>query len=339
MEDYSSEVGRRKLDIEEITAGYRKVVVDALSKSLDGDSEFSSAAKEATLGGKKLRPIVALMTCEAVCGTIEPAIPVAVAYELAHSASLVQDDMIDESDLRHDRLATHKKHGFVKAILASDVLLFQMFEEISKCDTKRMTSKRISKLLSLLGNAAKLTARGEFLEMQLASKPSITEADYIRVASLKTGALFAASSASGAVTGGAKRKVVERMYGFGLNLGVAFQMKDDLLDVMGTRESIGKPVFKDLQNNACNIVLVHALSNADTYQKNTILSLLYRKWFASQDVERLKATLKALGSARYANGLAEKQLSVSRRFLRVLPRSEAKEKLVSLTYSLGRRGS
>lgn len=339
MENYSSELGRGKPDIEGITASYRKVVVEAISKTFEGDSEFSAAAREATLGGKKLRPVLALMTCEAVCGTVKPAIPVAVAYELAHSASLVQDDMIDESDLRHDKIAAHKKHGFVKAILASDVLLFQMFEEISKCDTKAMTSRRISKLLSLLGNAAKATAKGEYLEMQLASKLEITEAEYLQVASLKTGALFAASAASGALAGGGTDRVVQQMHGFGLNLGVAFQMKDDLLDVMGSKEAIGKPVFKDLQNNACNIVLVHALSTADTYQKNIILSLLYRKWFARRDIERLQNTLEDLGSARHASELAEKQLEASRDLLKVLPRSEAKEKLVKLTYSLGRRGS
>jgi geranylgeranyl diphosphate synthase type I len=339
LENYSSEVGRGKPDIEEITASYRKVVVDAISRVFEGDSDFSSAAREATKGGKKLRPVLALMTCEAVCGTVKPAIPVAVAYELAHSASLVQDDMIDESDLRHDKIATHKKHGFVKAILASDILLFQMFEEISKCDTRAMTSRRISKLLFTLGNAAKLTAKGEFLEMQLAAKPEITEAEYLQVASLKTGALFAASAASGALAGGGTDRVVEKMHGFGLNLGIAFQMKDDLLDVMGSKDTIGKPVFKDLQNNACNIVLVHALSQADTYQKNTILSLLYRKYYARRDIERLLDTLDALGSARHASELAEKQLAAGRDQLKVLPRSEAKEKLIKLTYSLGSRGS
>jgi geranylgeranyl pyrophosphate synthase len=338
LENYSSEVARGKPDIEEITAEYRKVVVDAISKVFEGDSDFSSAAREATEGGKKLRPVIALMTCEAVCGTVEPAVPVAVVYELAHSASLVQDDMIDESDLRHDKLATHKKHGFVRAILVSDLLLFQMFEEISKCDTRTMTSKRISKLLSIVSNAAKLTAKGEYLEMQLASKPEITEEEYLQVASLKTGALFAASAASGALAGGGSSRVVEQMHEFGLNLGIAFQIKDDLLDLMGSRQSIGKPVFKDLQNNACNIVLVHALSKADTYQKNTILSLLYRKWFARKDIERLQKTLEAIGAARHATELAERQLAASREILNVLPRSETKEKLVRLTYLLGSRG-
>jgi len=339
LENYSSEVRRGRPDIEEITAGYRKVVVDAIAKVFEGDSEFSSAAKDAVEGGKKLRPVLALMTCEAVCGSVEPAVPVALVYELAHSASLVQDDMIDESDLRHDKPAAHKKHGFVKAILVSDMLLFQMFEELSKVDSKALTAKKISRLLSLVAEAAKLTAKGEYLEMQLASKTEIAEADYLKVASLKTGALFAASAASGALAGGASTRVVDQMHEFGLNLGIAFQMKDDLLDVMGSKRSIGKPVFKDLQNNACNIVLVHALSQADAYQKNSILSLQYRKWYAARDIAKLQEILEDLGSARHASELAERQLAVARDRLKVLPRSEAKDKLVKLTYSLGRRGS
>lgn len=337
MESYSSEAGQGKPDLEELTAGYRNAVARAISKVFKGSSEFSLAAREATEGGKRLRPVVALMTCEAVCGTFRPAIPAAVVYELAHSASLVQDDMIDESDLRHDKPAAHKKRGFVKAILISDLLLFQMFEELSKYDVEGMTTKRLSKLLSLVANAAKLTAKGEYMEEGLASAPAITEAQYLQVASLKTGSLFAASAASGALAGGAGSRVVEKMYNFGLGMGIAFQIKDDLLDIMGDPRSIGKPVFKDLQNNACNIILVHALQKADTYQKNALLSLVYRKWFAPQDTERLRRTIESLGSAKYAEEAAERQLEACRNFLRALPSSRAREKLQTLTYLIGSR--
>jgi geranylgeranyl pyrophosphate synthase len=200
-----------------------------------------------------------------------------------------------------------------------------------------MTTKTLSKLLSLVANAAKLTAKGEFMEMNLASKPTITEAEYLEVASLKTGSLFAATAASGALVGGASARVVEQMYNFGLSMGIAFQIKDDLLDVMGDSQSIGKPVFKDLQNNACNMVLVHALLKADTYQKNALMSLVYRKWFAPRDILRLQKTLESLGSAKYAEETAGQQLGACRNFLRALPSSRTREKLERLTYLLGSR--
>ena len=116
------------------------------------------------------------------------------------------------------------------------------------------------------------------------------------MAGLKTGSLLAAAAASGALIGGASEKVTDAMYRFGYNLGIAFQIRDDILDISGDSSQLGKPVMKDLQNNACNIVLIDAMERADVYKQNMINSMLYKKWFALSDMKELVNLLGDLKS-------------------------------------------
>lgn len=290
-------------------------------------------------GGKRLRPVVALMTCEAVSGQFASAIPAALSYELAHEASLVQDDIFDNSDLRHDRETVHKRQGFIIAVLVSDLMIFEIFDQLSRYEATSLPKTKITKLMNYISKAANLTIKGEYLEAKYATKSSFTEEEYLEVARLKTGSLFAATAASGALVGGASDKVVDSMYQFGLNLGVAFQIQDDILDVSGNQAQLGKPVLKDLQNNVCNIVLINALEKGDAYRRNQISSMLYKKWFASSDIRSLQSLLKELKSVEYAFELAEKYCAISREFLSILKESEARDKLVGLTQALVTRRS
>ncbi len=315
---------------------------EALKGYLASERSEKTALSEAIAGildtgGKRLRPVIALLSCEAVSGSYEMALPVAAAFELAHSASLVQDDIIDESALRHGAVATHKKYGETRAILISDMMIFEIFLELAKYGDMNLQQKRLAKLASLLGNAAKLTAEGEFFEMTLAERGSATEEEYFRLAGLKTGALFAAAAACGAVAGGGSAKEVEAAYGFGRDLGISFQVRDDILDIVGNEEATGKPLLKDLQNNASNMVLVHALSHADPYQKQAIHSMMYKKWFALQEVQTLMRTLDQLGSIDHANAVERSYAAKAKGALEVFPESSARSTLEQLTEGLGSR--
>ena len=175
---------------------YRAALQAYLNSRNETPSPLSEAIAEILrTGGKRLRPIISLLTCEAASGSFEKALPVAAIFELAHSASLVQDDIIDESAMRHGQVATHKRYGETRAILISDMMIFEIFVELAKYGDEDFPDKRVAKLSSLIGNAAKLTAEGEFYETVLAEKGSVTEEDYVKLAGLKTGALFAASAA------------------------------------------------------------------------------------------------------------------------------------------------
>ncbi|MDE1854225.1 MAG: polyprenyl synthetase family protein [Thaumarchaeota archaeon] len=317
---------------------YRAAVDAYLTTSKGKPTPLSKAIAEIFEGGgKRLRPVIALLACEATSGSFEKALPIAAAFELAHSASLVQDDIIDESSTRHGEAATHKKFGAIRAILISDMMIFEIFSELAKYGDAGLPQRKLAKLASLIGDSAKLAAEGEFFEMGLAEKGSVTEEEYVKLAELKTGALFAAAAACGAVVGGATAKQVQSAYEFGRNLGVSFQVKDDILDIVGSEEATGKPLFKDLQNNASNLVLIHALASSDPYQKAAINSMIYKKYFAIQEVETLKHTLEQLGSISHANEVEKSYADKAKRALMAFPESEARMRLELLTEGLGSR--
>ncbi len=288
-------------------------------------------------GGKRLRPVLTLMTCEAVCGDFMPAMPAALSYELAHEASLVQDDIFDNSDLRHDHQTVHKRQGMIAAVLVSDIMIFEIFDQLARFESTTLSKAKLARLMTYISRAANLTINGEFLEAHYATKSSFTEDEYLEVAKLKTGSLLAATAASGALVGGGADRVVDSMYQFGLNLGIAFQIQDDILDITGDQSQLGKPVMKDLQNNVCNIVLINALESGDAYRRNQINSMLYKKWFAMSDMRSLQSLLRELKSIEYASKLAEKYTSLSRECLSSLRDSPVKDKLVGLTYALEAR--
>ena len=326
------------LGLDGILGKYQSAVERAIRESEFRDSPLNNAAQRAMeAGGKRLRPILVLMGCEAVSGQFTTAVPAAIAYELAHEASLVQDDIIDDSDLRHDEETLHKAKGAATAILVSDLMIFEIFDQLAKYGASDLTKKKITSLMSYITRAASLTIKGEYLEIEMSDHSLISEDVYLEVAGLNTGCLFAAAIASGALVGGASEKVVGAMYRFGHNLGVAFQIKDDLLDISGDAEQLGKPVMKDLQNNACNIVLINALERADPYKQNLINSMLYKKWFGFSDVKHLHRILTELKSIEYASKLGEKYTNSSRDCLKVLRESPTKDKLISLTYTLETR--
>lgn len=321
--------------VDDLIAPYKNAIESGLAELTKNPSAISKMLSEVLRpGGKRLRPVIALMVCDAVCGDFKRALPVAISYELAHSASLVQDDIIDESSVRHERETLHKKYGTLKAIMASDLLLFEIFQELSAYGKSGLSVERLCMILSTLAEAARKTAEGEMLDSTLVSKPHPTVEDYMQVAGLKTGALFGAVAASGAIAGGANEVVVSAMSEFGMNVGISFQIRDDILDIFGNSQKLGKPVLKDIQNSASNIVLIHALANADPYKRHVINSMMYKKWFAKTEVDQLIATLKESGSIENAQSLSRKHIGTARELLLSLPDSEPRGKLSKLTQIL-----
>ncbi len=317
---------------------YGQEVERRLAEIYSTDGWISATANEAIrAGGKRLRPILAILTCEAICGNPEPAFPVALAYELAHSASLIQDDIIDESSMRHANPTAYKRFGLARAIMLSDSMIFEIFNLLARYEKTSVPKESLTKLLELVGRAANLAAEGEMTEVALSRRGDITAEEYAKVIAQKTGALFAAASASGAVVAGADKVIVERMYELGLALGVAFQIGDDMLDMAGDTEITGKPAFKDIENNAGNIVILHALSKADAIQKNTINSLLFKKWFTSLEAERLQRLLQELGSFEHAASLLRAQAARCTSLLEFLPPSNARNALDALVRTVEAR--
>ena len=317
---------------------YVRAVERELRRHRDPTSKVGCMAYDLVQGGgKRLRPSIALLVCESLTGSYKDALPIAVAYELAHAASLTQDDMIDNSATRHMLPTAHALHGVTTAILLSDMMLFEIFQMLAEYSEVGISKEQLTSLIGYVAKSAKEAAEGEFLEMELSKKVDLTVENYVRLAGLKTGALFGAAAASGAIVGGGKARVVKDMFEFGRYLGISFQTVDDILDMTGRSEEMGKPMLKDLQNNASNIVVIHAMAHADAKTKNNLRSIMTRSIYGLADVVELLGIFDDLGSVEYASQLGRKHAALARSKLKSLPEGEAKRILEKITVWLEAR--
>ena len=325
--------------MDERLAPYVGAIEDELQRQREPGNKIMNLAYEfVDSGGKRLRPSITLLVCESLKGNYRNALPVAVAYELAHAASLTQDDIIDNSPTRHNMPTAHTLHGTTTAILLSDMMIFEIFQRLAGYSDSDVTKEQLATLLSYIAKAAKEAAEGEYMETELAKKADSTVEDYVRLAGLKTGSLFGAAAASGAIVGGGKARAIKEMYEFGRNLGIEFQMVDDILDLTGSSDEMGKPMLQDLHNNATNIVVIHALAHADAKTGSLLRSAMARTAFGLGDVEELLGVFDDLGSVEYAEELSKKHATLARAKLKALPKGKSRDTLESITIWLeGRR--
>ncbi|MDJ0569600.1 MAG: polyprenyl synthetase family protein [Pleurocapsa sp. MO_192.B19] len=201
-------------------------------------------------GGKRLRPILCLATCELTGGTVEMAMPTACALEMIHTMSLIHDDLpaMDNDDFRRGKPTNHKVYGDDIAILAGDGLLAYAFEYVAT-QTKNVAAENIIRVVACLGRtvgAAGLVG-GQVLDLESEGKPDITAETLSFIHTHKTGALLEASVVSGAILANASEEDIDRLSRYAQNIGLAFQIIDDILDITATDEQLGKTAGKDLE--------------------------------------------------------------------------------------------
>ena len=209
--------------------------------------------------GKKLRPALALLVCQAVAGVVEPARSAAVAIELLHNFSLVHDDIQDRGQLRRHRPALWTLWGFEQGINAGDALF-----ALAQLALVRQPTAAAAAMAAELNRTCLLLVEGQYLDLELQSgRLPITLEAYQTMIARKTGALFACSARLGAMAGGASGEVQDAYARFGLELGLAFQEQDDILGVWGRAEETGKPAAADVVERKRGLPAAVALSRAD----------------------------------------------------------------------------
>ena len=201
-------------------------------------------------GGKRLRPILCLATCSLTGGTVEMAMPTACALEMIHTMSLIHDDLpaMDNDDFRRGKPTNHKVYGEDIAILAGDGLLAYAFEYVAT-QTQNVAPENILRVIACLGRtvgAAGLVG-GQVLDLESEGKPDITVETLSFIHTHKTGALLEASVVSGAILANAAEEDIARLSKYAQNIGLAFQIIDDILDITATDEQLGKTAGKDLE--------------------------------------------------------------------------------------------
>ena len=234
--------------------GERQALVEAaLDQSLPikpPETIYEAMRYSLLAGGKRLRPILCLASCELVGGTVEMAMPTACALEMVHTMSLIHDDLpaMDNDDYRRGKLTNHKVYGDDIAILAGDGLLVYAFEVVAT-QTQNVPAPRVLKAIGHLAHAfgADGVVGGQVVDIQCEGKPDTTVETLHFIHTHKTGALLEACVVCGAILGGAADEDLQRLSRYAQNIGLAFQIIDDILDITKTQEELGKTAGKDLQ--------------------------------------------------------------------------------------------
>lgn len=219
-------------------------------------------------GGKRLRPLLILLSCEAVGGKMEEALPIAVAAELIQTASLIRDDIIDRDDFRRGVETVHKKYGNDLAMLAADLLVAQAVLMVGKHGT--------AELLRHVGSAAVEMCEGEALDLltEKRADEDVSTEKYINTVRRKTVAFIDASTRIGTIVGKGTKDQQEALVRYAESLGIAFQIRDDILDVTSSREATGKSVRSDLRWMRSNYPLTVALESCSRKERVECLEAL-----------------------------------------------------------------
>ncbi len=231
----------------------REVVEAALDKSIPvvyPEKIYEAMRYSLLAGGKRLRPILCIAACELAGGTIEMALPTACALEMIHTMSLIHDDLpaMDNDDFRRGKPTNHKKYGEDIAILAGDGLLAYAYEHVA-IQTHQVPAERVLKVVARLGHAVAATGLvgGQVVDLESEGVEGITLSTLNFIHAHKTGALLEASVLSGAELAGADQQMRQRCSQYARNIGLAFQIVDDILDVTATSEKLGKTAGKDVE--------------------------------------------------------------------------------------------
>ncbi len=207
------------------------------------------------LGGKRLRPVLVLMACQLFDSNVSKAINAAHAIEVFHNFTLVHDDIMDNAPLRRGQQTVYTKWNMPIAILSGDLMMIKATQLLCETETNELKA-----LLDMFNKTAIEVCEGQQIDMNFEARNDVTHEEYIQMISLKTSVLLAASLHIGAKIGGASNEDAQYIYDFGKNIGIAFQIQDDILDSFGEGVKVGKKIGGDIASNKKTLLLIELLS-------------------------------------------------------------------------------
>ena len=249
----------------------------------DPENLYSPIEYTMEFGGKRIRPILLLISYQLFNDNIERAFSPAKAIEIFHNFTLLHDDIMDKAPLRRGKITVHKKWNNNIAILSGDVMMIHAYQLLTQVE-----SKYLKTILNIFNKAAIEVCEGQQWDMDFESTDDVLLIDYMKMIEFKTAVLLAASLKIGAVLADANDKDQNHLYEFGLNMGIAFQLKDDLLDVFGTSKLFGKKIGGDILANKKTFLYLKALQISDTSTKLKLKKLYTSKDEYDTKVEKVK---------------------------------------------------
>jgi len=287
-------------------------------------------------GGKRIRPVLVMLSAEAAGGKVEDALPAATAYEIAHNTTLLFDDIIDKGEVRRGNPTMRIQYGEVTSLFTC----FRYREAMERALRDSRNSARLSQLMSrVIDNVLEGGMLDLLLEARARNEPflkehhknSVTMEEYLLMVKKKTSSLFEGCARSGAIVADAPSKIEEALGNYGINVGCLFQATDDMLDIFGEEQELGKKIGKDLASHKLgNIVIVLALQKLDQVNRTSLLSALSADELSESEVTKIIGTLRDAGLREDATEAASRFEEETRASLDSLPDSEAKEILAVL---------
>jgi len=253
------------------------------------------------MGGKRLRPVLLLLSYNLFTDDVKPALPAAVAIEVFHNFTLLHDDIMDKASVRRNRPTVHIKFDANSAILSGDAMAFQSYKYLLECNLSNMTP-----VFDLFSTTAIEVCEGQQFDMDFENRMDVTAPEYLEMIRLKTAVLLACSLKAGALLANASVELSEELYRFGENLGLAFQLQDDLLDTFGDQKTFGKKIGGDILSNKKTFLLIKALENASPDLRSELLDWIQKEEFNPQEkVEAVTEIYKSSGAKKLAEEKVE----------------------------------
>jgi geranylgeranyl diphosphate synthase, type I len=331
MDRHRFSMEETKLEVTKILKQYSENIDQEIREAMANvdPADLREASQHLTIaGGKKLRPSLVILSCEAVRGDPKSAIKTAAAVELIHTFSLIHDDIMDQDEKRRGKPSVHVVYGDSMAILAGDTLFSKAFETVLRSEEDEVLPIRILPALRTVADSCIKICEGQALDMGFALRWDVQESEYLMMIYKKTAALIAASTMSGAILGGGTPEQINALAEYGRLIGMAFQIQDDYLDVASQEEDLGKPVGSDIIEGKMTLLVVHALSKASDEDKELLLSILREG--EEENVPRAVEILEKYGSIHYAWQVAQNDVDQAKKILDVLEDSPAKDALLAI---------
>ena len=280
-------------------------------------------------GGKRLRPILAIL-CARACGySGEKHCLVAAIIEFIHTATLLHDDVVDESNLRRGHETANAIWGNGTTVLVGDIVFSRSFEMMVDVGEMRV--------MEILARASNTIAEGEVMQLLNCNDPDTTEDRYMMVIQSKTAKLFEAACQLGAILAGQNKEIEQACAAYGTHIGTAFQLKDDLLDYQASPEETGKNIGDDLAEGKPTLPLIHALKNSKGSAAEMIRDAIING--GKKDMQEIMQVIESTNAISYTEDSANKQAQIARKQIETLPSNQYRDALLELTDFVNTRNS
>lgn len=279
-------------------------------------------------GGKRMRPMLTTLAARALNYQGTQHIDLAAIIEFIHTATLLHDDVVDESDMRRGRETANALFGNSASVLVGDFLYTRSFQMMTKLQNMRV--------MDILSDVTNIVAEGEVLQLMNCNDASTTEESYMQVIYCKTAKLFEAATQLAAVIGDHDAKIEQAMIDYGKYLGTAFQLVDDIMDYTADAQAMGKNVGDDLAEGKPTLPLIYAMQHGNTAQTELIKDAI-EKCNGMEHLDEILAAMDETGSLRYAQQIAEQEADKAIKAIAILPESEYKQALISLAHIAANR--